>query len=41
MFQGVAGQLLVDAVSIPTPTAKHETMVRALLSYSAQFVEEV
>jgi hypothetical protein len=41
MFQGVAGQHLVNAVTIPTPTTKHATMVRALLIYSAEFVEEV
>jgi hypothetical protein len=40
MFQGAAGQLLVDAITIPTPTMKHATMVRALLIYSAEFVEE-
>jgi hypothetical protein len=31
MFQGAAGQLLVDTVSFPTPTTKHATMVRVLL----------
>jgi hypothetical protein len=31
MFQGVAGHFLVDAVTVPTPTTKHATMVRALL----------
>jgi hypothetical protein len=41
MFQGVAEQLLVDAITIPTPTTKHATMVRGLLIYSAEFVEEV
>jgi hypothetical protein len=41
MFQGAKGQLLVDALNIPTPTTKHATMVRALLIYSAEFVEEV
>jgi hypothetical protein len=40
MFQGVAGQLLIDTVTAPTPTTKHAIMVRALLIYSAEFVEE-
>jgi hypothetical protein len=31
MLQGVAGQLLVDVVTVPTPAMKHATMVRALL----------
>jgi hypothetical protein len=30
-FEGAAGQLLVGAVTFPTPTTKHATMVRALL----------
>jgi hypothetical protein len=38
MFQGVA--VLVDAVTVPTPTTKHATMVRALLTYFAELVEE-
>jgi hypothetical protein len=41
MFQGVLGQLLIDAVTIPTRTTKHATMVTTLLIYSAKFVEEV
>jgi hypothetical protein len=39
MFQGAAGQLLVDIVTVPTPTTKQASMVRALLIYSAEFVE--
>jgi hypothetical protein len=31
MLQGVAGQLLVDVVIVPTHTMKHATMLRALL----------
>jgi hypothetical protein len=31
MFQGVKAQLLFTAVTFPTPTTKHATMVRALL----------
>jgi hypothetical protein len=30
-FQGAAGQLVVGAVTFPTPTTKHAIMVRALL----------
>jgi hypothetical protein len=40
MFQGAAEQLLVDTVTIPTPTTKHATMVWELLIYSIEFVEE-
>jgi hypothetical protein len=38
MSQGDA--VLVDAVTVPTPTTKHATMVRALLIYSVEFVGE-
>jgi hypothetical protein len=31
MFQGAKAQLLFAALTFPTPTTKHETMVRALL----------
>jgi hypothetical protein len=41
MFQGAAGQLHVNAVTIPTLTTKHATMVKAILIYSAEFVEQV
>jgi hypothetical protein len=40
MVQGAAGQLLVDTVTAPTPTTKHAKMVRPLLIYFAEFVEE-
>ena len=41
MVQGAAGQLVVIAVTIPSTTTKHATMVRAPLINSAEFVEEV
>ena len=41
MLQGDAGQVLVDAVTIPSPTTKHVTMVRELIINSAEFIEEV
>jgi hypothetical protein len=31
MFQGAKAQLLIAAVTFPTPTMKHATIVRALL----------
>jgi hypothetical protein len=40
MVQGDAGQLLVEVVTVPTPTTKHATIVRALLIYTAKFAEK-
>jgi hypothetical protein len=31
VFQGAKAQLLIAAVTFPTPTTKHATIVRALL----------
>jgi hypothetical protein len=31
VFQGAMAQLLIAAVSFPTPTTKHATIVRTLL----------
>jgi hypothetical protein len=36
LFQDASGQLLIDAITVPTPT----TMVRALLIHSVEFIKE-
>jgi hypothetical protein len=41
MLQGATGQIVVHAVTIPSPTTKHATMVRAVLVNFAEFVEEL
>jgi hypothetical protein len=40
LFQDNLGQLLIDAITVPTPTTKHATMVRALLIHSVEFIKE-
>jgi folate-dependent tRNA-U54 methylase TrmFO/GidA len=41
MVQGVAVQLVVITLTIPSTTTKHTTMVRAPFINSAKFIEEV